>query len=158
MATLAPELSSNRMLRDYVEKYYAPATTHYWQRIDNEAAIAKELALWQKQLSRLWSGIYMQNFQIESLESGYRSTLHVYLDELSAELIRLEVYADAQSDNKFFCRTMERKAALPGAVNGYIYETIVPADRPADHYTPGLVPDHCYANIPSEEAHIKWYR
>jgi starch phosphorylase len=53
---------------------------------------------------------------------------------------------------------MERKAALPGAVNGYIYETTVPADRPADHYTPRLVPDHCHANIPAEEAHIKWYR
>jgi starch phosphorylase len=53
---------------------------------------------------------------------------------------------------------MERKAALPGAVNGYLYETIISADRPADDYTPRLVAEHSYANIPAEEAHIKWYR
>ncbi len=157
MSTLAPEFSSNRMLREYVEQYYAPATTHYRQRIDNDAALAKELAVWQQQLFQHWSAIYMQNFQAESSESGYRLTLHAYLDELSAELVRVEIYADAQGNNKPFCRIMERKSALAGSVNGYIYETTVPADRPADQYTPRLVPDHCHANIPSEEAHIKWY-
>ena len=158
MSTLAPEFSSNRMLRDYVEKYYAPATIYYRQRIDNDAAIAKELAVWQQQLSQHWSTIYMQNFQVESSESGYRLTLHVYLNELSSEWVSVEVYADGQGNSKPFCRIMERKAALAGSVNGYIYETTVPADRPADHYTPRLVPDHCHAKLPSEEAHIKWYR
>ncbi|MEI6332980.1 MAG: alpha-glucan family phosphorylase [Methylococcaceae bacterium] len=157
MSTLAPKFSSNRMLHEYVEKYYVPATTHYRQRIDNDAALAKELAVWQQQLFQHWSAIYMQNFQAESSESGYRLTLHAYLDELSAELVRVEIYADAQGNNKPFCRIMERKSALTGSVNGYIYETTVPADRPTDHYTPRLVPYHCHANIPSEEAHIKWY-
>jgi starch phosphorylase len=158
MATLAPEFSSNRMLRDYVENYYSPAISHSRQRSSNHAAVAKELAHWQQQLAQHWSTIYMQNFQVESSESGYRLTLHVYLDELSAEFVNVEIFADAQDNNNFFCHIMERKAALPGAVNGYIYETTVPADRPADHYTPRLVPDHCHANIPAEEAHIKWYR
>lgn len=158
MAALAPEFSSNRMLRDYVENYYIPATTHYRQRIDNHAEIAKELAWWQKQLTRHWSAIYMQNFQVEALESGYHLNLHVYLDELPADFVEVEVFADNQDNNKPFCRTMERKAALPGAVNGFIYETTVPADRAADDYTPRLVPLHCHANIPAEEAHIKWYR
>ncbi|MGR8999817.1 MAG: alpha-glucan family phosphorylase, partial [Gammaproteobacteria bacterium] len=158
MAALAPEFSSNRMLRDYVENYYIPATTHYRQRIDNHAEIAKELALWQKQLTQHWSAIYMQNFQVETLESGYHLSLHVYLDELPADFVEVEVFAEAQGSDKHFCRTMERKAALPGAVNSFIYETTVPSDRAADDYTPRLVPGHRHANIPAEEAHIKWYR
>jgi starch phosphorylase len=158
VATLAPEFSSNRMLRDYVEKYYLPASTHYRKRIDNHAAIAKELAEWQSQLAQHWPAIYMQNYQVESSDSDYRLSLHVYLDDLSAESVRAEVYADAQGNNKSFCQTMERKAALPGAVNGYLYEITVPADRLADDYTPRLVAEHCHANIPAEEAHIKWYR
>jgi starch phosphorylase len=157
MSTLAPEFSSNRMLRDYVENYYAPATARYRQRINNDAAVAKELALWQKQLAQHWPTIYMQNLQIEPAESSYRLTVHAYLDELSAEFIRLEIYANAQGDDKPFCRIMERKAALTGSVNGYIYELIVPADRPANYYTPRMVANHCHANIPAEEAHIKWY-
>ena len=158
MATLAPEFSSNRMLRDYVENYYLPATDQYQKRIKNHAALAKELADWQQQLAQHWSAIYMQNFQVESSESGHHLSLHVYLDDLSANSVIAEVFADGCVNNEPFCQVMERKAALPGAINGYIYEALVPADRPADDYTPRLVADHCHANIPAEEAHIKWYR
>jgi len=158
MATLAPEFSSNRMLRDYVENYYIPASTNYQQRIDNHAALAKELANSQKQLAQHWTAIYMQNLRVESSESGHQLSLQVYLDELSVELVKVEVYADSQDNNKPFYQIMEHKADLSGAINGYIYETTVPADSPADHYTPRLLADYRHANIPAEEAHIKWYR
>ncbi len=157
MSILAPEFSSNRMLRDYVEQYYLPANAHYRQRIDNQAAIAKELASWQLQLAQHWSAIYMQNYQVESSGSEFHLTLHVYLDDLSADSVRAEVYADGLENKPSFCQIMERKTILPGAVNGYIYETTVPADRPAGDYTPRLVAEHCHAKIPAEEAHIKWY-
>lgn len=158
MATLAPEFSSNRMLRDYVENYYTPATVQYQQRIDHDAAIAKELADWQDLVAQHWPAVYMQSFQIEPSDSEYRITLHVYLDELPAESVRVEIYAEPIDSDKPFCRIMDRKAALPGSINGYCYETTVPADRPLQHYTPRLVPNHCHASIPAEEAHIKWYR
>jgi len=158
VATLAPDFSSNRMLRDYVENYYLPVSSNYQQRIDNNAAIAKKLDLWQKKLAQHWSAIYMQNFQVESSESGHRLSLHVYLDDLSEESVRAEVYADGKDNNEPFCQAMERKAALPGAVNGYIYQTTVPADRPPEDYTPRLVANHRFANVPAEEPHIKWYR
>jgi starch phosphorylase len=158
MATLAPEFSSNRMLRDYIEKYYSPTIGLYRQRTDNHAEISKDLALWQNQLARHWSAIYIQNFQVEASESEYRLTLHIYLDELPVEFVRVEIFADAQNNDQPFCRDMKRMTALPGAVSGYVFEATVPADRPAENYTPRLVPFHCHANIPAEEAHIKWYR
>ncbi|MDD5275644.1 MAG: alpha-glucan family phosphorylase [Methylovulum sp.] len=159
MAALAPKFSSNRMLSDYVGHYYAPASRHYRQRIANQAAIAKELAAWQKQITQHWSALYMQNLRVELSESGhYLISLQVYLDELSADFISVEVCANAQDHNQPFCQVMERKAALPGAINSYIYETTVSANRPAEHYTPRIVPFHCHATIPTEETHIKWYR
>jgi len=158
MATLAPEFSSNRMLRDYVEQYYLPASVHYQQRMFNNAALAKELALWHRQLAEHWSAIYMQNLQIDSSDTEHHFSLHVYLDDLSADSVRVEIYADGLEHNAACCQAMERKSVLPGAVNGYLYETTVPADRPAEDYTPRLLAEHCHANIPAEEAHIKWYR
>ncbi len=157
MAILAPEFSSNRMLRDYVENYYIPLTDLFRQRNANGAAQAKALAVWQQQLALHWPAVYMQNLQIETSASEYRITLHVYLDELPPEAVRVEIYADALQQDKPFTGTMELTAVLQGSVNGYIYQTTVPADRPANHYTPRLVPDHSAANIPAEEAHIKWY-
>jgi len=158
MATLTPEFSSNRMLRDYVENYYLPASSNFRQRNENHAMLAKELADWQEQLTQHWPAIYMQNFQVESSESEHLFTLHVYLDDLSADSVRAEIYADGLESGASFCQLMDRKTALPGAVNGYIFETTVPADRPAEDYTPRLVANHRHANIPAEEAHIKWYR
>ncbi len=94
MATLAPEFSSNRMLRDYVEQYYLPASAHYQQRMVNNTTLAKELALWQLQIAEHWSAIYMQNLQIESSDTEHYFSLHVYLDDLSADSVRVEIYAD----------------------------------------------------------------
>jgi len=157
MATLAPEFSSNRMLRDYVENYYTSAIKQYRQRIENNVQIAKELVAWQQQIILHWSGIYMQNFQIELSEEGFYVTLHVYLDELPVDFVKVEIFANAEDNDDFFLKPMTRKTSLSGAVNGYIYEAIVPTNRPFDHYTPRIVPTSEYANIPSEENHIKWY-
>jgi starch phosphorylase len=157
MATLAPEFSSNRMLRDYVENYYTSAIKQYRQRIKNNVQIAKELVAWQQQITLHWSGIYMQNFKIELSEEGFYATVHVYLDELPVDFVKVEIFANAEDNDDFFLKPMTRKTSLSGAVNGYIYEAIVPTNRPFDHYTPRIVPTSEYANIPSEENHIKWY-
>ena len=66
IATLAPEFSSNRVLRDYVEQYYLSASTQYQQHIDNNVLLAKELTMWETQLAKHWLAIYMQNLHIES--------------------------------------------------------------------------------------------
>ena len=99
----------------------------------------------------------MQNFQIELSEEGFYATLHVYRDELPVDFVKVEIFANAEDNGDYFLQPMTRKTSLSGAVNGYIYEAIVPTNRPLDHYTPRIVPTHEYANIPSEEDHIKWY-
>ena len=99
----------------------------------------------------------MQNFQIELSEEGFYATLHVYLDELPVDFVKVEIFANAEDNDDYFLQPMTRKISLSGAVNGYIYEAILPTNRPFYHYTPRIVPTHEYANIPSEENHIKWY-
>ena len=158
MATLAPEYSSNRMLINYVEDYYLKASRQYRQRIDNDAVIAKELVLWQSQLALHWPAIYMQNFQIKPSEMGFHALLHVYLDELQADFVRVELFANSLDNAPVVRQLMSCKGTISGAVNGYIYECRVPADRPEHHYTPRLIPLHCNANIPAEDTHIKWYQ
>ena len=82
----------------------------------------------------------------------------MYLDDLLADSVRVEIYADGLEDNTPFCQLMERKAALPDAVNGYLYETQSLLIAPLMITRLRLVAEHCQANSPAEEAHIKWYR
>lgn len=51
---------------------------------------------------------------------------------------------------------MELQGALPGTVNGYRYTAVVPADRPANHYTPRIAPWHPDALVPLENSHLYW--
>jgi starch phosphorylase len=47
---------------------------------------------------------------------------------------------------------------LPGAANSFQYCARVYAKRPAEDYTPRIVPYHPEAFIPKEMAHILWLR
>lgn len=53
---------------------------------------------------------------------------------------------------------MEHNKAIAGAVNGYLYQATVSAERPATDYTPRLISYHSEAKVPSELPHILWQR
>jgi starch phosphorylase len=158
MATLAPQFSTNRMLGEYVEGYYLPAVKAYRRRLKNNAELAHALVKWQRALLRSWHAVHFLNLEVESGESGHRIEVHVYLDDLSPEMVQVEVYAEFPEGEEPFCQTMDRTDSLPGSVNSYIYKTTVPADIPVNHYTPRIVPMHPAARVPLEEAHILWLR
>ena len=51
---------------------------------------------------------------------------------------------------------MQPQAPIQGAVNGFHYTATAPANRPAEHYTPRIVPSHPSAFVPLEAAEICW--
>ncbi len=156
MAALTPHFSSNRMLREYVEKYYLPAAVSYQRRIQNKAAPARALVRWQQLLKQHWPALRFLKKQTSPEQSGHRIQVHVYLDDLSPEMVKVEVYADPAEGNEPFRQSMERTGALPGSVQSHIYETTVPADRPLEHYTPRIVPANSEVRVPLEDTHILW--
>lgn len=56
MSTLTPHFSSNRMMREYVERAYLPAAEAYRARIAKDAELAKELESWQRTFRESWKG------------------------------------------------------------------------------------------------------
>ena len=51
---------------------------------------------------------------------------------------------------------MKREGELAGTWHGYRYTARVSTARPADHYTPRIVPHHPEAVLPIEEPRIHW--
>jgi starch phosphorylase len=82
----------------------------------------------------------------------------VYLDELEADAVRVELYADARDGEAPVRQVMTRGEALVGAATGYAYTAQVPAARPAGEYTPRVVPFHPHARVPLEAGQILWQR
>jgi starch phosphorylase len=82
----------------------------------------------------------------------------VYLDELSPDAIHVELFADALDGGKPLIVPMTRQRAIPGTLGGFFFHAAVSSERPAEHYTPRIVPWHCHALVPAEESSILWQR
>jgi starch phosphorylase len=179
MSRLTPRYNSARMMQEYVEKIYRPAAIAFRKRSADGARLAEELAAWQERLKENWKDLRFGRLTTRQESDFWRFSVEAYLGELQPDDVRVELYADPLPEGEAKARSeaglsqgvggeakqsgpekiaMERVGPLAGAVNGFIYGARVPASRPAEDYTPRIVPYHAQAFIPMEEAHILWKR
>ncbi len=158
MAQLTPRFSSNRMLREYVEELYLPALQRLRQRLADGGRLAQELCAWHTALERYWPQVHFGRVEVQRQEDRWDFRVAVYLGELDPACVRVELYADPAEGQPAVCVPMCQGESLPGAVHGFLYRGSVPASRPAEHFTPRLVPWHPAARVPLEAGHILWQR
>ncbi len=158
MSRLTAQYSSNRMLREYTEKYYLPLAENYHQR-SGDSAVAEGLLTWQRRLEKHWQWLHFGN--VTSREEGgeHCFEVQVYLDDLPVEAVTVELYAQPLSAGEpALCQVLNRGDVLAGAANAFLYTARVSADRPATDYTPRVIPSHPLARVPLESQLILWYR
>lgn len=162
MTELTPRYSSNRMMKEYVEKVYQPAADAYRKRAKDGAKLARELVLWQERISHCWRGIHFGHLKVTGDEEKWHFQVEVYLGDVSPDDIRVELYADplpqsGRGKEAMPVRIlMDHKEPLAGSVNGFVYSVHVLANRQAEDYTPRILPYHPDIFIPLEDAHILW--
>ena len=159
MAQLTPRFSSNRMLRQYTREIYLPSVQAFRQRCKDNGRLGSKLEKWQKEINHHWQYIHFgKKMVIKTGDSGYDFQVPVYLDDLSPEAVRVELYAELLEAGKEPERIiMDRSKQLSGTVNGYLYTASVTTRRPVDNYTPRVIPYHPDAVVPLEDQHILWY-
>ncbi|MBF0426816.1 MAG: alpha-glucan family phosphorylase, partial [Magnetococcales bacterium] len=156
MARLTPFFSTNRMVREYTEKYYIPLTEGYGRRARQGGRQGKELVAWRRALNRGRGMVRFGGRTVEDLGSGQRRlSVPVYLGDVAAEHVAVQLYADNPKQEPTII-TLRRQHPLLGAVNGYTYIGEVPADRPVEHFTPRVVPANANASIPLDVSWIVW--
>jgi len=174
MTRLTPRFSSERMMKEYVEKIYQPASSAYRRRAADGAKLAHELAAWQERLNDGWMGLRFGRLTTSREGDFWQFSVEAYLGELRLDDVRIELYADPlgeKADGRSVSElaedvtpscpekcVMERQGTLAGSVNGFVFGARLPAKRPAEDYTPRIVPYHPEAFVPMEEAHILWMR
>ncbi len=158
MAQLTARFSSNRMVREYTERFYAPLASAYRRRIADGARLAADIENWYTLLEHYWGKLYFGNVTSEKCDEGYRFQVQVYLDGIPAEAVRVELYAEAMNGAEPVRYPLVRTASLVGASNGHLYAGIVKDDRPVTDYTPRIVPAHVAAMAPLEASMITWYK
>jgi len=155
MATLTPRFSANRMIREYMETYYLPMVDAVQKRT-GQPRITREIMSWQETIGSHWPSIRFGRVEKKPDGQTILFTVQVYLDDLDPEAVRVELYADGRDGYPAEVLPMNRSAPLIGAVHGFLYTCTVPATRPAEDYTPRIVPFHPEAAVPLEANQILW--
>ncbi|MCX2932095.1 alpha-glucan family phosphorylase [Mycobacterium sp. CVI_P3] len=155
MATLTPRFSSERMVRQYVEEYYAPAAAAYRARIIEHCRVAGDVQAWREMIANHWSEVAFGALHVEPTATGYHFRVLVSLGPIGTGAVRVQLYASGLDGGAAELIPMERGDEV---IRGtFSYHAHVDGSRPPSDYTPRVVPHHPDALIPIEAPQICWY-
>jgi len=158
MIDLTVRYGASRMVRDYLEKAYLPSARALSERIADGAAAAKDMAAWAQHLHRAWPGVHIGEPDFNAREDGWDVSVPVYLAEIAADDVRVELYAGRTERAGIEIFTLVRGGTVPGAASGYFYRGRLGANRPVGDYTVRVLPAHPGVLVPAEIALIRWHR
>ncbi|WP_242434758.1 alpha-glucan family phosphorylase [Hymenobacter amundsenii] len=82
MATLTPQFSANRTVRQYTEDYYLPAAARYAQRAANQGAAGAAIVQQRQLIASEWNKLEFGEMQTETVANGYRFRVALRLGAL----------------------------------------------------------------------------
>ena len=156
MAQLTPRFSADRAVREYTEKYYLPAGQKYLNRTANKGALAKQEVEWQNILKKEWSALRFGDISVQKEGEAYKFDVQIYLNDLNVNTVKVELYAEGVKGSKPVIQEMTRVKELSGAIKTFLYQTSVVSNRPAEDFTPRVVPYFPGISIPLEAPQVLW--
>ena len=156
MARLTPTFSTNRVVRQYTEEHYLSAAAAFRQRSENRGSVGDDLVAWHAGLENHWSTLRFGATSVKTDGQQYLFQIEVFLGDIDPDAVKVELYADAKTDEGPATLTMTRSQRMAGATNAFTYAASVSMSRPVSDYTPRLVPQHAVASVPLEASFILW--
>ncbi|HEV2700437.1 MAG TPA: alpha-glucan family phosphorylase [Steroidobacteraceae bacterium] len=154
MATLTPQFSSNRAVRDYTQNYYLPAAQEWLRRRAGQQPVS-----WQARLDAAWNALRFGKLAVATTASGLQFDVQLDLGGMAPGDVAVQLYANGIDGAGPQVYDMTLQNAAPGAGGGSrLYRVTVPAHRPAGDYTARVVPRLAGAAVPLEANHILWQR
>jgi len=158
MSRLTAQFSANRAAREYTEQHYLPLAKGFRERSANGGASGLSVLEWQRQVEEHWARIRFGALEIHTDGGRHSFAVQLWVDELGADAVRVELYADGVNGGPPLRETMTRGHDPIGAGNAYTWTTSISADRPASDFTARAVPWHPAGLVPLECSKILWYR
>ena len=166
MVELAPVFNTNRMVREYAEMFYGPATKRWERLTGSDLADATVLSNWKHRLREHFDALRVESVGDDMQEdSGTRIGQHVrveavvYTGGLSADDIAVELYygpldEDGQlNDGRVL--PMEQTGTEDGSRVRYAAQ--MPCGRTGSSgYTVRVIPQHDLLDNPRDMSMVRW--
>lgn len=172
---LAPVFSGDRMVKQYVERFYLPAAAHYGRLSSDGFAKAKELTAWKQRVREAWHEVKVVAVEgravvipggadaaVGTLQLAVGEEIHikarVRLGALKPDEVKVEAfYSPLRPDG-----TLRNGRAVPlewsGQADGeHLYQGLVPARSSGNHgFAVRALPQHEDVLIPAELPLVTW--
>jgi starch phosphorylase len=158
MATLTPEFSASRAIREYTNDRYLPAAARYNDRAANDGKLGIDLMQWQQSLTLGWDTLRFGKVEVETKDGEHRFHIEVVPGQLHPDQFTVEMYAGPISGVDTRPEALAASKPLKDTSGTILCSVSCPAKRPATDYTARLVPSRFGAAVPLELGQILWQR
>ena len=163
MKSCIPNYNSQRMVRDYITNFYAPASRQNRKLCADDYKGARELAAWKAKVNSAWQGVSMRRIDNSRswLMSGDSLKIEVAVDlgELTADDVVLECIIGTRSDQSSFVERehISLKPAGKTEQGEAVFSIdLLPPLSGLQFYKLRLYPSHPLLSHPFETGHIIW--
>jgi starch phosphorylase len=146
MASLTPQFSADRAVREYTESHYLPAAKAYCERAANKGELGRKIVDWQHAIEKAWQGLRFEEIRVQTLHGQHFFEVEVDLNGLDPAAVCMELYADGAPPERH---------EIP-RVGPNTYRTQVPALRSVNDYTVRVIPRYPGVPVPLESHPILW--
>ena len=156
MATLTPEFSASRAIREYTNDHYLPASAGYSARSESDGKLGLDLLQWQRCLAEQWRTLHFGKITIQTKGGQHCFQIEVVTGDLSPDHFRVELYANPNGSSGAKPAAVDPCKVLGETLGVSVYSICCSANRPASDYTVRIVPSHTGASVPLEAGQILW--
>jgi glycogen phosphorylase len=163
ISRLAPEFSTSRMVRDYVQGFYMPAARAYLHLTSEGLAPAREALEWREKVRQAWPKVRVQRVVDTAAGSnplGKEVAVRaiVELGSLAPDEVRVEAVVGKVGPNRDLLATRVQKLQHVEVEDGrHVFVGTIFCDTPGHQgYTVRVVPHHEHVHVPSELALVAW--
>jgi starch phosphorylase len=159
LGTLSPQLSADRMVREYVERLYLPAAAAEAAISSDSYQPARELARWKTRVTAAWPGVHVTHVESGGVDAtpqvgdSLHVRAHVDLAGLTADDVSVEVVYGRAREGDLLDDIHRETLVLSSTTEDAVatFSGTVPLDRSGSFgYNVRVVPKHPLLASPAE--------
>jgi starch phosphorylase len=161
--TLTPAFSGDRMVKEYVERFYLPAGKHYERLAADSFAKARELAAWKDKVRKAWCDVKVTWVEAEGASdlpvgTGVPVTAKVHLGALEPSEVLVQAYHSRLRPDGTLSNGHAVDLEWVGLEDGvHTYRGSVPSRSSGLHgFSVRVLPHHDDVLVPNELPLITW--
>ena len=164
LTKIVPHFTAHRMVEEYASHAYQPAHTNHHSLASQDFQAARNLASWRMSVAEKWGALSLRNVRATNdaelfVDEGIEVQAEVYLDGLSSEEVRVEIYAGPLNpEGQFIRRTTSLMTRVEDLGDDwYLYKgTTKPSASGRFGFTVRLLPHYPLAMDPHAVGLIRW--